>query len=63
MSKQQIIEKVDDNNTKALSITQLLITALENSLDNVDVISNLEVVRDYLRTNYTIFDEQELLLS
>ena len=49
---------IDDNNTKALGITELLIVALENSLEGFDVISNLEVIRDYLRTNYMIFDKQ-----
>ena len=58
MFKEQIIEKIDDNNTKALSITHLLISAMENGIDDVDVISTLEVVRDYLKSNYMIFDKQ-----
>lgn len=48
--------KVDNNNTKALELTNLIITALENGVDQFDVITNLEIVRDILRTNSTIFD-------
>ena len=58
MFTEQITQTIDDNNTKALSITQLLIVAMENSLEGFDAISNLEVIRDYLRTNYMIFDKQ-----
>lgn len=58
MITEQIIETIDDNNTKALNVTQLLIVAMENSLEDFDVISNLEVVRDYLKSNYKIFDAQ-----
>ena len=58
MYSEQIIETIDDNNTKALNIIQLLIVAMENSLEDFDVISNLEVVRDYLKSNYKIFDAQ-----
>lgn len=58
MIDEQIIETIDDNNTKALNITQLLIVAMENSLEDFDVISNLEVIRDYLKSNYKIFDAQ-----
>lgn len=58
MFTEQTIEKIDGNNTKSLSIIHLLISALENGIDDVDVISNLEVVRDYLKSNYMIFDKQ-----
>ena len=58
MFTEQITQTIDDNNTKALNVTQLLIVAMENSLEGFDVISNLEVIRDYLRTNYMIFDKQ-----
>ena len=58
MFTEQIIETIDDNNTKALNVTQLLIVAMENSLEDFDVISNLEVVKDYLKSNYKIFDAQ-----
>lgn len=58
MITEQIIETIDDNNTKALNVTQLLIVAMENSLEDFDVISNLEVIRDYLKSNYKIFDAQ-----
>ena len=58
MFTEQIIETIDDNNTKALNVTQLLISALENGLEGFDVILNLEVIRDYLKSNYMIFDKQ-----
>ena len=58
MLKEQFMETIDDNNTKAYNITDLIIRALENGIDNIDVISNLEVVRDYLKSNYIIFDKQ-----
>ena len=58
MLTKQTIEKIDDNNTKAFNVIHLLVSALENGIDNIDVISNLEVVRDYLKSNYTIFDKQ-----
>lgn len=58
MFTENIIETIDDNNTKAFNIIHLLISALENGIDDIDVISNLEVVRDYLKSNYMIFDKQ-----
>ena len=58
MFTQQVIDKIDGNNTKALSIAHLLTTALENGIDDVDVISTVEVVRDYLKSNDKIFDNQ-----
>ena len=58
MFTQQVIDKIDGNNTKAFNIVHLLISALENGIDDVDVISNMEVVRDYLHSNYKIFDNQ-----
>ena len=48
--------KIDSNNTKALELTNLIITALENGIDKFDVVTNLEIVRDILQTNSTIFD-------
>lgn len=51
-------KELDKNNTKALSITELIIKALENGIDDFDVVSNLEIVRDYLKSNNSIFDKQ-----
>jgi hypothetical protein len=56
MFTNEIFEKIDRNNTKALELTHLLITALENGIDEgIDVITNLEIVRDYLKSNSAIF--------
>lgn len=56
MFTQQSIDKIDCNNTKALELTHLIITALENGLDEFDIISNLEIVRDILKSNSATFD-------
>lgn len=57
MLNKEVIERIDDNNTKALELTHLIITALENGVDEgIDVVSNLEIVRDILRSNSAIFD-------
>lgn len=58
MFSQELISKIDNNNIKAFSITELIIKALENGIDDFDVVSNLEVVRDYLKSNNLIFDGQ-----
>lgn len=58
MFNQELISKIDNNNIKAFSITELIIKALENGIDDFDVVSNLEVVRDYLKSNNLIFDGQ-----
>lgn len=58
MFTQQTIETIDNNNTKAFSITDLVIKAMENGIEDFDVVSTLEVVRDYLKSNYTTFDKQ-----
>lgn len=59
MFTNQIIEKIDNNNTKALELTHLIITTLENGIeDGIDIVSNLEIVRDILKSNSVIFDEQ-----
>ena len=50
------LAKLDRNNSKALELTHLIITALENGIDNFDVVSNLEIVRDILRNNNLVFD-------
>ena len=57
MFTKETIEKIDDNNTKALELTHLLITTLENGIDEgIDVVTNLEIVRDILKDNSAIFD-------
>ena len=53
----EFIVKLDENNTKALSVASLALKALENGLDDVDVIACLEVIVDYLKLNYRIFDQ------
>lgn len=54
---QQIIDRLDVNNTKALELTHLIITVLENGMeDGIDIVSNLEIVRDILKANSVIFD-------
>ena len=47
---------IDKNNFKALAIVSLAIMALENGCDDFDVVSALEVIRDYLTTNNKLFD-------
>ena len=58
MFTQQNIDKIDCNNTKALELAHLMITALENGIDEFDVVSNLEIIRDILRNNSATFDNQ-----
>ena len=55
------IKRADQNNTKALNILELAIVALENGLEdaNIDFCETLEVIRDYLKSNCTLFDECE----
>ena len=56
MFTKEIITKIDSNNTKALELVHLLITALENGIDGIDIVTNLEIVRDILRNNSVVFD-------
>lgn len=57
MFTQQTIDRLDVNNTKALELTHLIITVLENGMeDGIDIVSNLEIVRDILKANSVIFD-------
>ena len=58
MFSQELISKIDNNNIKAFSITELIIKALENGIDDFDIVSNLEVIKDYLKSNNIIFDRQ-----
>ena len=57
MFTQQTIKTIDENNTKALELTHLLIEALSNGLDDaIDIVTNLEIVHDILRNNSAMFD-------
>lgn len=47
----EVIMNLDANNHKALEICNLTLTALDNSFENIDVITSLEVIRDYLQMN------------
>lgn len=46
---------VDNNNYKALTVAKLMKYAIENGLDDVDVVGTLEVICDYLTHNDKIF--------
>lgn len=51
------IQSIDRNNMKALAIITMLIKALEDGQTDVDCVSTLEVICDYLQSNNRIFDE------
>lgn len=48
--------KIDANNYKALTVARLMKYAIENGLDDFDVVGALEVICDYLTHNDKIFD-------
>ena len=54
------IEKIDDNNMKALGIIKHTLFALINGGDQneLDVVSTLEAVQDYLIDNNKIFSAE-----
>ena len=54
------IDKVDDNNMKALAIIKHTLFALINGGDHneLDVVSTLEAVQDYLMDNNKIFSAE-----
>lgn len=52
-----MINKIDENNMKALSIVNTLMYAIESGYDNIDYISIVGVIRDYLQSNNKIFDD------
>ena len=57
MFTKEIIEQVDGNNTKALALTHLMIKVFENGIeDGIDIVSNLEIVQDILKSNDRVFD-------
>lgn len=48
--------EIDNNNYKALTVVRLMKYAIENGLDDFDVVGTLEVINDYLQSNDKIFD-------
>lgn len=52
---EEIFTNLDTNNHKAMEVCRLTIKALENELEDVNVISSLEVIFDYLKTNDDVF--------
>lgn len=54
------IERIDDNNMKALGIIKHTLFALTNGgdQDELDVVSTLEAVQDYLMDNNNIFSAE-----
>lgn len=52
-----MIDKIDENNMKALSIVNALLFAVEHSHDDIDYISIVSVIRDYLQSNNELFDK------
>ena len=54
------INKVDDNNLKALGIIKHILFALMNGGDHneLDIVSSLEAVQDYLQDNNQIFSAE-----
>lgn len=51
-----LINTIDTNNRKALGVASTTLSAVENGLE-VDFISCLEVICDYLKSNHAIFDQ------
>jgi hypothetical protein len=54
-----MINKIDENNMKALSVTKVLLHAVECGNDDIDYISLISVIHDYLQSNDKIFDENK----
>ena len=54
-----MINKIDENNMKALSVTKVLLDAVECGNDDIDYISLIGVIHDYLQSNDKIFDENK----
>ena len=52
-----MINKIDENNMKALSVVNTLMYAIEGGHDDIDYISIVSVIRDYLQLNNKIFDD------
>lgn len=54
-----MINKIDENNMKALSITKILLHAIECGHDDIDYLSAIGIIYDYLRLNDKLFDENK----
>jgi len=54
-----MFDKIDENNMKALSVTKVLLHAVESGHDDIDYISLVGVIHDYLQMNDKIFDENK----
>lgn len=48
---------IDENNAKALNLTTLLLYALNHEYESVNVVTSVEMIRDYLMANEQIFIE------
>lgn len=54
-----MIDKIDENNMKALSVVKTLLHAVECGYDDIDYISLIGVIHDYLQLNDKIFNENK----
>ena len=54
-----MINKIDENNMKALSVAKNLLFAVECGCTDIDYISLVGVIHDYLQLNDKIFDENK----
>ena len=54
-----MINKIDENNMKALSVVKTLLHAVECGHTDIDYISLIGVIHDYLQSNDKIFDENK----
>jgi hypothetical protein len=52
-----MINKIDENNMKALSVTKILLHAIECGYEDIDYISAISIIYDYLQSNDKIFNE------
>ena len=52
-----MINKIDENNMKALSVVKTLLHSIESGCMNIDYLSIVSVIHDYLKRNDKIFDE------
>lgn len=54
-----MFNKIDENNMKALSVVKTLLYAVESGHEDIDYISLIEVIHDYLYANDRIFNENK----
>ena len=54
-----MINKIDENNMKALSVVKSLLHAVESGCDDIDYLSLVGVIHDYLKANDKLFDENK----